>query len=271
MLSRFPPALVSLVLLLPATSHAAPFDCVIQPKAMIGIVAADRGRIDRILVGRGDIVKAGEPVLQLESVVQRLQVELYRKRMESDVEVRANKAEVERNKVAFTRASELASRNVGTTSAVEDAGIQLVLSEFGVEQAIAARKLAEIELEQAQELLDRRTIVSPVDGIVTSVMSAPGEYAHEQLEIVEIAQIDPLHVEVFVTPEYYNKIAISDRYLVGQVAPLNGRYPARVTVIDRIFDAASNTFGVRLELENPGGTIPAGIRCWVDFDTQIPE
>jgi hypothetical protein len=32
-------------------------------------------------------------------------------------------------------------------------------------------------------------------------------------------------------------------------------------VIDPVIDAASNTFGVRLILPNPGNRIPAGVRC----------
>jgi hypothetical protein len=36
-------------------------------------------------------------------------------------------------------------------------------------------------------------------------------------------------------------------------------------VVDRVFDASSGTFGVRLELPNPNGAIPAGVRCKVEF------
>jgi multidrug efflux pump subunit AcrA (membrane-fusion protein) len=39
---------------------------------------------------------------------------------------------------------------------------------------------------------------------------------------------------------------------------------ARVTHVDRIIDAASNTFRVRLALPNPGHRLPAGARCKVD-------
>jgi multidrug efflux pump subunit AcrA (membrane-fusion protein) len=36
-------------------------------------------------------------------------------------------------------------------------------------------------------------------------------------------------------------------------------------VVDKVIDAASNTFGVRLELENPDYAIPGGIRCNINF------
>jgi hypothetical protein len=38
-----------------------------------------------------------------------------------------------------------------------------------------------------------------------------------------------------------------------------------------VIDAASNTFRVRLELPNPNGALPAGLRCKVDLGLKLPE
>ena len=40
---------------------------------------------------------------------------------------------------------------------------------------------------------------------------------------------------------------------------------ARVILVDKLIDGASNTFRVRLELPNPGLTLPAGLRCKADL------
>jgi hypothetical protein len=45
--------------------------------------------------------------------------------------------------------------------------------------------------------------------------------------------------------------------------PIEGTYQGTVTVIDRVFDAASSTFGLRVELQNPDGLLPAGHRCQI--------
>ena len=42
-------------------------------------------------------------------------------------------------------------------------------------------------------------------------------------------------------------------------------YKAKVTIVDRVIDAASGTFGVRLELPNPKYRLPAGLKCKVAF------
>jgi hypothetical protein len=38
-----------------------------------------------------------------------------------------------------------------------------------------------------------------------------------------------------------------------------------VTLMDRVIDPASGTFGVRLELPNPDYAIPSGLHCRVRF------
>lgn len=48
-------------------------------------------------------------------------------------------------------------------------------------------------------------------------------------------------------------------------APVTGTYEATVTVVDRVFDSASGSFGVRLTMANQGGTLLAGHRCRVAF------
>jgi membrane fusion protein (multidrug efflux system) len=48
-------------------------------------------------------------------------------------------------------------------------------------------------------------------------------------------------------------------------APIGGQYTAEVKIVDKVIDAASGTFGVRLELPNPNYRLPAGLKCKVIF------
>ena len=60
----------------------------------------------------------------------------------------------------------------------------------------------------------------------------------------------------------------------GSVVPelfSNASYTAVVKTVDRVIDAASNTFRVRLELPNPNGALPAGLRCKVDLALKTPQ
>jgi hypothetical protein len=49
------------------------------------------------------------------------------------------------------------------------------------------------------------------------------------------------------------------------------RHDAVVRIVDRVVDAASATFVVRLDLPNPVGAIARGVRCQADIDIALPK
>jgi hypothetical protein len=55
------------------------------------------------------------------------------------------------------------------------------------------------------------------------------------------------------------------RAIVIPEPPFSTPQEAVVTVVDHVADAASGTFGVRLEMPNPDHRVPAGLKCRVRF------
>jgi RND family efflux transporter MFP subunit len=268
-LSRFLAA-AALVLAAPMAARAEPVDCVMEPRAVVDLASSETGLIADIPVSRGDRVREGDVLLRLDDTLQRLQLDLATARL-SDVDIRAAEARLAALQRTLDRARELASRNAAPATAVEEAEIEVDLARLSVEQARSALALAGIELATAQALLDRRTIRSPIAGLVTEVVASPGEFATEQARLLSVADIDPLRVEAFVSAEYFGRLQVGQEFEVVQTAPLEGRFGARLTVVDQVFDAASSTFGVRLEIDNPEGAIPAGVRCSVNLNSMADD
>jgi len=102
---------------------------------------------------------------------------------------------------------------------------------------------------------------------VVQVLQKPGEFSSTNIKdpIVKLAEIDPLYVEVILPVALYGKIKIGHRATVLPEQPIGGSYSATVKMVDRVIDAASGTFGIRLELPNRNREIPAGARCRVRF------
>jgi len=143
------------------------------------------------------------------------------------------------------------------------ASVRTRLSDLGDELETDAL-LARLEMREAQEVLKLRTIRSPIAGIVADVRVDPGERVGEG-EMLRIAQVDPLQVEVVVPVSLYGSVQVGGLGIVLPEPPFDEDREARVTVVDRVIDAASGTFGVRLELPNPERKIPAGLKCSVIF------
>ena len=125
-------------------------------------------------------------------------------------------------------------------------------------------RLNEFQVKNTEERLAMRTVVSPLNGVVTKRFVSPGEYIGVD-PLLTIARIDTLHVEVIVPVERFGSIAPGMTAEVRPESPVGGAYTARVTIVDKVIDAASGTFGVRLELPNPSLRLPAGLKCRVRF------
>ncbi len=129
------------------------------------------------------------------------------------------------------------------------------------------KNLANLELRRASAEIERRMIKSPITGVVLERSLHPGEFA-KQDPILKLAQLDPLRVEVFAPVALLGKITVGMEAQVFPEKPVGGTYQATVTVTDKVVDAASGTFGVRLELPNKDYALPAGLKCRVKFPTK---
>ncbi len=262
------------VLLLILTGGAAAQDlepragalaCVMEPKAVIKLGSPEEGILDEFLVDRGDLVTQGQIVARLNSDLEEVNVEMARVRAQSDVEIESSRARLDYRESEAARIAQLHAKKIVATKSMDEAEVERRLAVFAVSAAELQRKTARLEYRHAKARLERRSIKSPVEGVVIERNMTVGEYAHEQIPIMTVAEIDPLNVEVFVPIGLYGSVAVGMPAEVEPEAPIGGSYRARVTVVDRVFDTASGTFGVRLALPNPEGRLPAGLKCKVRF------
>ena len=82
---------------------------------------------------------------------------------------------------------------------------------------------------------------------------------------MKIARINPLRVKAILPMSAYSRMKVGLKADVTPEKPLPGRSTTSVTVIDKVIDAASGTFQVRMELANPTGALPGGVKCKVAF------
>ncbi len=242
-------------------ASAEALDCVIGPRSIVTITTQEEGRIAKVLAKRGDPVAAGDLVVQIDDHIERLQLDFANVLANSDVSIRSSEARVEFRKKELARAERLTERNISSETVLEDAVIEARLSELALEEAELELRQAQTERDLAQARLERRKLTSPINGVVMSVDAVVGEFADRQRELMQIAEIDPLHVEVFAPARFHGRFLVGQSYEVQPAPPLEGKFDATVSVVDSVFNAASGTFGVRLTIPNHTGSIPAGIRC----------
>jgi RND family efflux transporter MFP subunit len=251
----------------PATPVAAAreFDCVIEPQQTVKLASPVVGMIARLDVDRGDFIRQGQVVGKIEDGVEAATLALARARASNDSPVKSAEARVQFLRAKFERLKDLHTRSVSPLASLQEAEAEVQVAEQQLKEAQLNKEVARLEVAYAEEVLKQRALRSPIDGVVVERLLVPGEYRNDQSSVLTLAQIDPLRVEVFVPTAYFGQIHIGNNAEVRPERPLDGVYIATVTVVDRVLDAASGTFGVRLALPNPRLTLPGGIRCQVTF------
>jgi RND family efflux transporter MFP subunit len=245
-------------------------DCVIEPQQLVKLATPVVGVIARIDVDRGDVVQKGQVLGKLEDGLEQATLKLARARASNEFGTKAVQARLDFLRRKNERTGLLVAKNAASQASAEEADADANVAEQQVKEAELNREVARLEVGQAEEQIKQRTLVSPIDGVVTERLLGPGEFRNEQSPILTLAQIDPLRVEVFVPTSQYGRIRIGSNAQIHPQQPIGGSYPAVVTVVDQVLDAASGTFGVRLALPNPARQLPAGIRCKVQFEIQDP-
>lgn len=249
-----------------STAQSAGLDCLIQASQTVQVGTATAGVVDSVKAERGDYVRKGQVLVQLQNNVERAALAMAREKADQLGEVRATRSASELAKAELKRAEDLVKENFVSRTYFDRQRAELEVASGRGQQAEERRRLAVREVELASAQLAQRTVMAPVDGVVVERFVSPGEYV-EQKPVMRIAQVDPLRVDVLVPAVAFGQVAVGSK---AQVTPemLNRRaQTATVSGVDRVIDAASHTFRVRLELPNPGGKLPPGLRCKAELLT----
>lgn len=242
------------------------FDCMIEPHSVADVSTREVGVLEKILVKRGDIVKKGQVVAKLESSLEAIALDFADARAKMKGEVESRQATHEYMLRQRDRITELYADNAISFNEKDKAETDVRLAETELQVALDNQRLMQIERERAARRLELRSIRSPVDGVIVEILLVPGESVEDRArEIMTIAEVDPLKVEVIVPADRFGLIQVGTSAEITPLIPGGEVRFAAVSTVDRTIDAASGTFGIQLELENKDHTLPGGIRCDITF------
>ncbi len=215
---------------------AGNISCLIQPSQEVNVGTPVDGVLETVNVDRGDLVSPGQLLARLNAGVESAAVDFQSAKAEFGARKHARSAELQRKQLISTQ-------------------------EF--DELETEHKLSQLELRQRREQLKLRSIVSPIKGVVVDVYRHRGDLVRQE-KIFRVVQLHPLHVETVLPASLFGKLRVDQ---VSDVTPELGKGPlkAKIIQIDRVIDAASGTFRVRLLLQNPRLEIPPGQRCAINF------
>jgi membrane fusion protein (multidrug efflux system) len=208
------------------------------PNEAVVISPEIAGRIARLPFGEGDKVKAGDPLVVLDSDILRAEFA----KAQSDLTL----AEANRK-----RAMTLANQGTGTLRARDE--------------AVAAYQSAAANVALAQARLEKATIAAPLTGMLGMRSFSVGAYVSPGDRIVQLADIDPVKVDFRVPELAFPSLRTGQKIQVTVDARPGLTFDGEVYVIDPIVDANGRAIRLRARIPNPEGRLTPGLFARVEI------
>ena len=204
----------------------------LEAEADAEIIAKVGGEVRRILVEEGDHVKAGQLLAVLDDRQLRLQA----------AQTRAALAKAERD---FNRQVELHQKGLVSAGAFE--GLK-----YDLDNQRAADDLASLSLSYSE-------IRAPFAGIVSARHVQSGQELAAGTSVFRVTDPTPLKAAVYVPERELARLKIGQGASISVDALAGRAFPAIVKLVSPTVDAATATFKVTLEVNDPKGDLKPGM------------
>jgi HlyD family secretion protein len=230
------------------------------------------GRVKEILVEEGDQVKRNQLLMRLDPAAARAAIE------QSKAQVRQARLNIERRQVDFDaqvvkvrRFEALRDRGMVDANSLQELSAARDLAEVDLRTSREALSQAQAQLSQAEEMLAKTEIRSPLDGKVTAIYVKVGQTAVPSFSgisgsiLVDVADTASIDAEINVDETDIARVrvgaqarvvpaAFPDKTLMGEVD--------QVAIAPRIQAGQNKSYPVRIRLTNTAGVIfHPGMSC----------
>ena len=254
----------------PAAEPSEPVlsNCLVSLVEEAKVPAREAGVLLELAVREGDAVRSGEMIAriddnqpQMEKRKAKAEHDQAVAKAESDVDIRYSIAAEKVAEAEHMKALESHTKVPGSVTEVERNRLKLneQKSELQIEQARLEQRMSVlaaaskgVELEAAENAVERRLIKSPLDGVVVQIFPHQGEWMQPGDPLAHVVRIDKLRVEGFVNAGQWNAEDVRDRPVTVEVQMAGGRreaFEGRIVFTSPLVQAGNN-FRVVAEVDN---------------------
>ncbi|MCC6318687.1 MAG: efflux RND transporter periplasmic adaptor subunit [Gemmatimonadaceae bacterium] len=195
----------------------------VQPRTKVDVAADISGRIVRLSVKEGQLVKKGQFLLEIDpqeyvAAVQRSEAALSSSRAQA-AQARANHLQAQRNydrsmEIRKTNAQLVAEEQIEQLKTTLEVNLALYESaQHNVDQSVAA-------LRDARSKLSKTTILAPMSGRITRLVveegetAVPGTFNKDAATLLTISDMSVLETKVKVDETDVSRISVGDSAVV---------------------------------------------------------
>jgi RND family efflux transporter MFP subunit len=214
------------------------------------------GRIDKLFVDEGDIVKAGALIATLDANELAAQV------IQAEGSLYSAQANLEQANLDLKRTEALAKQGAVSMQALDTARIKRDL-------AVGQLRSAEGNLTLLRARLDNANIVAPRDGIVTKRYLQAGYYAKTGSPIVTIADTGSLLAKAAVGEGQITELSVGAPVILKVNALGDKTFTGTVTRVSPAAALPARTFTAEVTVANTDGLLKTGMFAKVEAGGQV--
>jgi membrane fusion protein (multidrug efflux system) len=214
----------------------------LAPVQGVTISAELEGAVTEIAVENGAVVKEGDLLIKLDTMVE-------------DAQLHAAQARADLAKLQAERARKLVD--------------QATISDAEFDSAAAQYAQAKADVAAIQASIDKKTIRAPFDGRVGIRRVNLGEFVSRGMALIPLQRLDTVYVNFYVPQRHLARLAIGQPVEVHTDAFPDQTFQATIGAINPMVDQNTRTFWVQAVLPNPGERLRAGMFARVEVT--LPE
>jgi RND family efflux transporter MFP subunit len=229
-------------------------------RATVDVVPRVAGRLESVQVQLGDRVTRGQVVAKLEDRAVREQVNQVRANIEvneATVKARENDAIVAKNSLDRARTS--FERGLLSQQGLEDAEARYNSAISQVTVAQAQLVSTQARLDELSVTLSDTSVLSPVDGFVGRRNLDSGAFAGGNTPIISVVDIGIVRMVANLVEKDFRRVQAGAPALVEVDAFPGEQFTGHVSRVAPVFDPATRTATMEIEVPNPGYRLKPGM------------
>lgn len=256
----------------------------IHPELQVRISSEVAGEIVEFPVRDGTRIQRGELIVAvnpdtLEAQVSQQQAGLAAARSSSA----QNRAEMLKAELDLRRTEELFERGFTSQEQLDQARTMLEVRRASHESSLHQIERQEMQLKEAQDLLNKARTYSPIDGTIVRVNAEVGDRVvgtgqYEGTHVATVANLDSMEVRIDVSESDIVHVAVGQRASIEVDAIPNRVFSGTVSEISH---SAANeasrsqeeltTFSVKVQFDEPSPQIRPGMTATAEIETETTE
>jgi len=229
-------------------------------EATVDIVPRIAGRIETIPVKLGDRVAKGQLVAKIEDREIREQINQAQATLDvNKANVTQRENEVQVQQIALDRAKTTFEKGLTSRQVLEDAEARYNAAVSQLNVAKAQQSQTQFRIDELKITLSNTSVVAPNAGFVSRRMLDAGAFANANTVLLTIVDIDSVRLVANLVEKGFKKVVPGVEAKV-QVDTFPGEdFSGKVSRVAPVFDPATRTAQMEIEVPNPGFRLKPGM------------